>query len=48
MSVAADQGTIAPEASLHLRVIDRPYMDGEDALDAMAADQITYAKLALL
>ncbi len=40
MSVAADHGTMAPEVSLHLRVMERPYNDGEEALDAIAADQI--------
>lgn len=40
VSEAAAQGTTAPDASLHFRVIERPYNDGEDALDATAADQI--------
>jgi hypothetical protein len=40
VSEATDQGTMAPELSLHLRVIERPYRDGEDALEAIAADQI--------
>jgi len=42
VSLAADHGTITPDASLHLKVIERPYNDGEDALDAIAADQINY------
>lgn len=40
MSEAVDHGTIAPDESLHLKVIDRPYNDGDEALDAIAADQI--------
>lgn len=36
-----DHGTMAPDASLHLSTGDRPYNDGEDALDAIAADQIS-------
>jgi hypothetical protein len=40
VSDAAAQGTTAPEASLHFKVMERPYKDGDDALDAMAADQI--------
>ena len=42
VSEAAAQGTTAPEASLHFKVIERPYNDGDDALDAIAADQINY------
>lgn len=42
VSEAAAHGTTAPEASLHFKVIDRPYKEGDDALDAMAADQISY------
>lgn len=45
MSDATDHGTTAPEVSLHLRVIERPYRDGEEALEAIAADQINYRKL---
>jgi len=40
VSDAADQGTIAPDVSLHFRVIERPYKVGEDAFEAIAADQI--------
>ncbi len=40
VSDAADQGTIAPDVSLHFNVIDRPYKVGDDALEAIAADQI--------
>lgn len=43
VSVAADHGTMAPDASLHLNVIERPYRDGENALEATAADHISYA-----
>lgn len=42
MSVAADQGIMAPELSLHFSVMARPYKVGEDALEATAADQINY------
>jgi hypothetical protein len=42
VSVATDHGIIAPVLSLHFRVIDRPYRVGEEALDAIAADQINY------
>ena len=41
VSVAADHWTIAPELSLHLSVAGRPYRDGDDALEANAADQIS-------
>lgn len=41
VSDAADQGTIAPEVSLHLRVMERPYRVGEEAFEAIAADQIS-------
>ena len=40
VSDAADQGTMAPDVSLHFNVIERPYRLGEDALDAIAADHI--------
>jgi hypothetical protein len=40
VSDATDHGTMAPEASLHRRIIERPYRDGEDALEAIAADHI--------
>lgn len=46
VSEAADQGTMAPDASLHLSVIERPYKEGEDALEAIAADQINCFLLA--
>jgi hypothetical protein len=46
VSEAAAQGTTAPELSLHFRIIERPYNEGDDALDAIAADQINcYRKL---
>ena len=40
VSEAADQGTMAPDESLHFRVMDLPYRDGDEALDATVADQI--------
>lgn len=43
VSDAGAQGTTAPDASLHFRVIARPYNDGEVVLDAIAADQINYS-----
>ncbi len=43
VSEAADQGTMTPDESLHFSVIERPYRDGEDTLDATAADQINYS-----
>lgn len=46
VSVAAAQGTIAPELSLHFKVTNRPYRDGDEALDAIAADQINYRRSA--
>lgn len=41
-SEAVDQGTMAPDGSLHFSVIERPYREGEDAFDAIAADHINF------
>jgi hypothetical protein len=40
VSDAADQGTMAPDVSLHFKTIERPYSVGEAALEATAADHI--------
>lgn len=45
VSLAADHGTIAPELSLHFNVTGRPYNEGDDALEANAADQINYRQV---
>ena len=45
LGAATGQGMISPElGSLHLKVIERPYRDGEDAFEAIAADHINYQK----
>jgi hypothetical protein len=46
VSVAVGQGTMAPEGSLHFKVMDFPYMEGDDALDARAADHMSCVTLA--
>lgn len=46
MFMAVDHVTMAPEVSLHFKVIDFPYKDGEEAFEAIAADQINCVILA--
>lgn len=40
MSVAEGHGTMAPDESLHFRVIGSPYSVDKVAFEATAADQI--------